>query len=195
MKRTLHFALRKFHHIKPLYLLMITIVLAVACVYGLRQNNFRMIELRQAVVVADETGADVEQPLQELRAHVHKHMNTNLSGGNFGIKPPIQLKGRYERLMQAEESRIKEANAQVAAQAESVCAGQFPGGGFNAPRVECIQAYVSQNAVKTSEVAEDLYKFDFVSPKWSPDLAGISMVLAAISGLLLLVRIAVARIK
>lgn len=195
MKQTYHYLLRKFHHIKPAYLLMIAVVFACLAVYGLRQNNFKMIELRQAVISADESGEDVEKPLQELRAHVHRHMNTDLSSGNVAIKPPIQLKGRYERLMANEEGRIKQLNDQVALQAESLCAGQFPGEGFNAPRVDCIQRYVADNAVTSSEVAESLYKFDFVSPRWSWDLAGISLLLTVLFSFLFMVRVIVSRIK
>lgn len=167
---------------------------ALICINALRQNAFTTNKLREAVTVADQQNGDVEKALQDLRRHVYGHMNTNLTTGANPIKPPIQLKYRYERLMAAEQERMKTSNQQVTAKAESVCGQQFPGGGFNAPRVACIQDYVAANAVKAGGVADDLYKFDFVSPRWSPDLAGWSMVVASILGLLFVVRVAVSRL-
>ena len=38
-------------------------------------------------------------------------------------------------------------------------------------------------------ITDSLYKFDFASPTWSPDLAGISMILAVFFFLLFLVRL------
>ncbi len=195
MKNTYHYSLRKLHHVKPVYLLIPTIIFFGLSVYGLRDNNFKMIELRQAVITADEQNGDVETALQNLRGHVHGHMNTNLNSGNFAIKPPIQLKGRYERLMKSEEARIKSLNEEVTRQAEAQCGSQFPGQGFNAPRVSCIQDYVARNASQTNDIAQDLYKFDFVSPRWSPDLAGISIVLGALFGLASIIRLALAKIR
>lgn len=140
-----------------------------------------MVELRNAVNVADKENKDVEKALQDLRAHVHGHMNTNLASGNVAIKPPIQLKYRYERLQAQEAERVKAVNAKVSADGEARCGAQFPSGGFNPARVKCVQDYVATNAVTDSSIADDLYKFDFVSPKWSPDLAGISLVLFIIT--------------
>jgi len=143
-------------------------------------------------VEADKSNGDVETALHELRSFVHSHMNTNLSSGEFAIKPPIQLKARYERLATGEQQRVQALNAQVAAQAESTCGQQFPAGGFNSPRVSCIQDYVSRNAASDQGIPSELYKFDFLSPRWSPDLAGISLLLSAIFFFLFAMRVAVA---
>lgn len=150
-----------------------------------------MIELRQAVVKADEAGGDVERPLNELRSFVHGHMNTDLSSGEFAITPPIQLKHRYEKLAAAEAERAKELNKDIQKQAESICGQKHPGAGFNSPRVACIAEYMRTNAVSENEVPSELYKFDFVSPKWSPDLAGISLLLAGSFFFLFITRILV----
>lgn len=158
----------------------VSVVFLIVGVYALRQNNFRMIELRQAVITADEKNGDVETALANLRDYVYGHMNTNLSSGQNAIKPPIQLKGRYERLTASKQAQIKADNQAIQAQGEAVCAAQFPGAGFNSPRVSCVQAYVAANAKQSStEIPAELYKFDFVSPRWSPDLAGISLLFSA----------------
>lgn len=148
-----------------------------------------MVKLREAVYTADQQNGDVEAALTKLRAHVYGHMNTNLTSGSNPIKPPIQLKTRYERLVAAEAENIKAANAQIDAKAEQICSQQFPAGGFNAPRVACIQDYVGANATKARVIPDQLYKFDFVSPRWSFDLAGISIVLSLIFFILFLSRV------
>lgn len=179
-KRLLSHYRHKLISVKAVYLLLPAVIFGALAIYGLRSNYTTMVELREAVYVADRDNGDVEGALQALRSHVHSHMNTNLASGDNPIKPPIQLKTRYERLTAGEQERVKKLNAEVAAQGESVCAQQFPGAGFNAPRVSCVQDYVAAHGVKQQTVPEQLYKFDFISPRWSPDLAGISLLASGI---------------
>jgi hypothetical protein len=190
--------LKKAHkilqRIKPIYLIVIFFVFVGLAIYGLRSNYSKMVELRQAVSAADEQNGDVEKALQELRVHVYGHMNTNLSSGNTNIKPPIQLKARYERLVASKADDIKRANEAIAKQGELECAAKFPAGGYNAPRVACIQEYVAANASKVDTVPDELYKFDFISPRWSPDLAGWSLVAAMLTLGFLISRIIIGRI-
>lgn len=171
----------------PRACLAVGLVSGLVGLYALRQNNLGMIRLREAVYQADQSGGDTEKALRELRTYVHSHMNTDLSSGGNAIKPPIQLKYRYERLMAAEKERVKSANAGVYTQAQAYCERQNQGfSGRN--RVPCIEAYVTANGIKENAIPEALYKFDFLSPGWSPDLAGWSLVVSAASlaaGLLL----------
>lgn len=186
--RKLYYLHHRFAFLKAWYFLVPAIIFALLAVHGLRGNYSKMVELRDAVYTADQQNGDVETALKRLREHVHGHMNTNLSSGNNAIKPPIQLKARYDRLAAGENERLKALNAQISARGEQVCAQQFPGGGFNAPRVACIQDYVANNAVEEQSVPDNLYKFDFISPRWSPDLAGVSMLLSLIFFVLFLAR-------
>ncbi len=176
--------LYRLHHkllnVRGWYFLLPAIIFGLLAIHGLRSNYSTMVELREAVYTADQQNGDVEGALQKLRQHVHSHMNTDLTSGTNAIKPPIQLKARYDRLMAAEQERIKQLNAQVTAQAEQICAARHPEAGFNAPRVACIQEYVRTNGAKAQPIPDQLYKFDFVSPGWTPDLAGISLVLTVI---------------
>src|SRR5688572_10769718 len=128
-KRKLHHYYRYFRSVKSWYLLVLAVVFFGLGIYGLRQNNFEMIRLRDAVAVADKKNGDVEGALKNLREFVHSHMNTNLSSGNFAIKPPIQLQYRYERLAKVEAEKVKTQNAQIKRQAEATCARKYPAGG------------------------------------------------------------------
>lgn len=179
-KRKLGYDYRRLKHIKSRYLLIAAIFFLVLGIFGMRQNYSRMVELRTAVFVADEQNTDVETPLRDLRQFVHSHMNTNLSSGNAAITPPIQLKYRYERLVAAEADRVKVVNDGVKRKGEEVCAAQYPEATRNSPRVACVAEYLRVNSVQETSVPAELYKFDFVSPTWSPDLAGISLLLSLI---------------
>lgn len=173
----------------------VAIIAGVVAVSALRDNYSKMVELRSAVAVADEQNGDVEQALQNLREHVHGHMNTDLTSGPNAISPPIQLKYRYDRLMAAEGDQVKAKNAEIAARGEAICSSRFPASGFNSARVSCVTDYVSANAISESPVAEDLYKFDFVSPRWSPDLAGFSLLVSVLSGLVFTIGVLIKIIK
>ena len=148
-----------------------------------------MVELKQAVFEADKNDGDIEGALRSLRAFVHAHMNTDLATGANSVRPPIQLKYRYERLVAAERARVNAVNAPIYTQAQQECEKQFPAGTSFADRIACTQRFVeAQTTVKEIAIPDSLYKFDFVSPRWSPDLAGWSMLIAGLSLVLFILR-------
>lgn len=191
-KGKLHHWWRKIRQIKPWYLLVLAVISGVICVNALRQNNLKMIELRKNVYAVDKANGDIEKALRELREFVYAHMNTNLSSDN-GVKPPIQLAERYKRLVEAEKKRVGSANDKIYTDAQSYCEAKIPTGFSGSYRLECIKQYVDSHTVKEKAIDDSLYKFDFVSPIWSPDLAGWSMVLTAVLLLLFVVRFAIGR--
>jgi len=142
----------------------------------MRHNNLVMIQLRDKVTQADQQNGDVETALRNLREYVYAHMNTDLASGPNAIHPPIQLKYRYDRLVQAEKDRAANANSQVYTDAQHYCEQLYPGSFSGGPRVPCIKDYVSSHGTTEQTIPDALYKFDFVSPAWSPDLAGWSMI-------------------
>lgn len=192
-KRRLHHFWTKLRPISPWYFLVLFVISAGLSIYGLRSNNLRMVELRDAVILADKQNGDTEAALRTLREYVHSHMNTNLSSGPNAIKPPIQLKYRYERLVEAEKKRVADKNAQIYTDAQNVCEQRFPAGLSGGSRIPCIEQYVTQNGVREQQIPEGLYKFDFVSPVWSPDLAGWSLLASGLFLTLFVFRFALER--
>ena len=190
----------KLHHYwiafkKPTlyFLLASTIIWSAVAVYSLRANNLKMIELKQAVYVADEQNGDIEAALRELRDFVTSHMNTQMRGPDAS-EPPIQLVNQFNRLVQAEQARLASQDAsQVYRAAQQACeTGTIP----LTARAQCIQEYVLANGGQIAESSlppKELYTFDFASPRWSPDLAGIALALALLSAVLLVVRLIVGR--
>jgi hypothetical protein len=150
------------------------------CLVALRHNNEEMVRLRNAVYAADQNGGNVEDALRQLRQYVYGHMNTSLASGPNAVHPPIQLKYTYERLEQTQEAALGQGNSTLYQAAQSYCDGQSDVG---SDVIACIQQYAAQHGVQLAPIPAGLYEFDFVSARWSPDLAGWSLVLAALSAL------------
>lgn len=174
-KRKLHHQYKSIKKIRAQYFLYIAIFFLSLGIIGMRENNLQMIDLREKVYIADEKGTDIEKPLRELRQYVYTHMNTDLAGGNVAIKPPIQLTHRYERLLEQEQKTANKTNKKVKEQGEQKCAKEFPASGLNPSRINCVADYTREHATKPKQIPSELYKFDFISPVWSPDFAGLSL--------------------
>lgn len=186
-KRTLHHIWTLVRPVSYWYFFTLFLITGAIALFALRENNVRALELRDKVLQVDEANGDVEAALRELRAHIYGHMNASLAGGEGSIRPPIQLKYRYERLVRNEKQRVSAINEKVYTDAQTHCERQIPTGTI-ASRVPCVQDYVSKNTVAEQPIPDSLYKFDFASPLWSPDLAGWSLVLSGICGLLTIFR-------
>lgn len=185
-KQSLRRAWNRIQLINTWYFFGLFMLFLIIGVVAVRHNNIRSIELRDAVIKADEENGDTESALRDLRKHMYSHMNAGLSSGS--LQQPIQLKFRYERLVEAEKQKSGDSQ-QVYADAQKYCEERFGQGSLREGRVPCVQEYVSQHSSgQVSQIPDSLYKFDFVSPRWSPDLAGWSLLLAGIFLALFLIR-------
>jgi hypothetical protein len=174
---------QQFRTLKPWYFLVLTAVFVVLSIGELRANNEHMIKLRTSVYSADKNNDHVEQALKQLQSYVTSHMNTSLSGGATGVYPPIQLKYTYDRLVQAESDGVAQSNSAFYTTAQKYCEAQNPGGFYGATRIGCVEDYLTTHDTKhqVAPIPDALYKFDFVSPSWSPDLTGWSIVASILS--------------
>lgn len=181
-KRHLHHVWRYIRAVHPWYFLVATIVLGAICLVSLRHNNEQMVRLRDAVYAADKANGDVEGALRDLRSYVYGHMNTSLASGPNAVHPPIQLKYTYERLQAGQQQALGQNNAGLYNQAQQYCdqQGNLAAGDL----INCIDNYAASRGVRLTTIPPSLYKFDFTAAKWSPDLAGWSLVFAVISAIL-----------
>jgi hypothetical protein len=153
-----------------------------------------MLQLKEAVYIADEQNGDIEGALQELRSFVNTHMNTQLRSPD-ATEPPIQLINQFNRYIEAEQAKLSNQDSnQVYRDAQARCeTGAIP----LTARAQCIQEYIVANGGNVNQLTippKELYTFDFVSPRWSPDVAGISIVLATLGGILLIIRLIIGRV-
>lgn len=187
-----------WHHlwttwIRPVHISYIAVALAasvIVCVGALRANNVEMGKLRDAVYSADKDNKDVSGALQNLQRFVTSHMNTNLAAASGSVYPPIQLKYTYQRLQSAANQAAAQANGGLYTQAQAYCEQQNSRDFSGRNRVPCIEQYVSSHGgAQAKTIPDSMYKFNFASPSWSPDLAGWSLVISFVFLALLIVRL------
>lgn len=180
---------------RPWYFLILAVVSGVICAFALRANNQHMVRLRDDVYAADKQNADVQRPLKALQAYVTTHMNTDLSAGNTSVYPPIQLQYTYAHLVQAQKQQLQQQNASLYTQAQAYCEALNHTDFSGHNRVPCIEQYVESHGGKPAPaIPQALYEFAFASPVWSPDLAGWTMIIAGLGGLLFIVTFSVGRL-
>lgn len=179
-KDQLHHFWTRIKPIKTLYLFAAFLVSTSVCVITLRHNNLEMVKLRTAVYTADQNDGKVNAALKNLQTYVIGHMNTNLSSGNGSVYPPIQLKYTYQRLQQAATNAADATKTQIYTDAQTYCQRLDPTDFSGKNRVPCIENYVTTHPVATATVPTAMYEFSFVSPSWSPDLAGWSLLVSIV---------------
>jgi hypothetical protein len=138
---------------------------------------------------------DVEAALRNLRIFIYGHMNTNLRAGSSSSEAPIQLTETYNRLVASEQARVAllGGNSAVYAAAKQKCLDKT----VESENLQCVQQYLTDkggNKFQLSLPSKEFYTFDFISPAWSPDLAGFSLLIAGFFGILLILRLIVGRI-
>ncbi len=166
-------------YLSPWVFLALFMISASVSVLALRHNNQQMVKLRSAVYEADKSGGDVNAALNNLRWYIYGRMNTNLSSGGNAIKPPIQLKYTYERLQST--AQVAATNAGLYTEAENYCQDRIPASVSvsGRGRISCVQDYILNHGGKApAAIPVGLYQFDFLSPTWSPDLAGWSLLVS-----------------
>lgn len=193
-KRKLQYHLSRMRHIKTWQLLLILFFGILVSATFLRLNNLGMVERREAVVNADEAGdlPAARKALVNLQSYVAGHMNTSL--GPHGV----QLANIYNRDLEAALSRVSDSSnpeSAVYQQASIECRARWQGNveSFRNDYVQCVIARVSslspdEGQPSLSKPNPALYSFNYVSPLWSPDLAGFSVLFCAVILLIILVR-------
>jgi hypothetical protein len=160
---------------------VLLLIFAALSVYELRQNNLGMISLKNQLMVADKNNGNVNGDINKLRSYIYSHMNTSPSSGANGIYPPIQLKYTYQRLLANAQAQVSAQNGQIYAQAVAYCNNLMPNYSPTEANLQklttCEEQYYEAQPRATAYVAAPLYEFDFVSPFWSPDLAGFSILI------------------
>lgn len=189
-KRTLHHFQTKLRSFKLVYLFIALGISLAISLYALRQNNLHAIHLRDEVLKADKANKNVEEALKKLRVYIYGHMNTDLASTN-SIKQPIQLKYSYDRAVAAEKNRVSKINENIYRQAQTTCEQLFPIGLSGSGRIPCIKDYVAKNGATEQPIQDTLYKYNFVSPLWSPDVAGFALLVSGVLFLLIIARLSI----
>ncbi len=148
-----------------------------------------MVERRKAVLAADSSGDTnvTRDRLYDLQRYVSSHMNTNMGKG-------VYLETSYKKDVQAAyEAAALNLNGNVYRLAQDVCEPQFSGWSY--AYIQCtvdeLNKYSSSSDLISSVQLPkaDMYLHSFVSPLWSPDFAGWSVLLSVVILIIIILRL------
>ena len=140
-----------------------------------------MIQRRKAVLSADETGDDsiTINRLYDLQRYVSSHMNASLGDG-------VYLENSYNRDMKTYYSNL--SNSNIYASVQDVCEPQFTS--WSTAYVQCVVSELAKYSSVSSNMPDSsAYVYNYVSPVWSPDFAGLAVVVSVVILIMILVRI------
>ena len=158
----------------------------------LRQNNLHMVERRNLVMQADQNGTGTTAALTELQRYVTAHMNTSM--GSSGL----YLVDSYQRDYQQAIARAQQsggATGRAYTAADQDCRQLFSVPTEFQGYTQCISDRIAVAAspsapiVAVSLPAASLYHYNFVSPVWSPDVAGWTVLATGMLAVLVASRI------
>ena len=187
--------LHRLNLLKTWQLVVILLLGLLVSATLLRLNSLGMAERRDAVIAADEKGDDeaVKKALVELQRYVSSHMNTSLENGVYREKA-------YERARDAAiDAPSNSSNPQSEAykQASIECRSRFQGGveSFRNDYVQCVLQQVSaltegaDPATTATLPQSEAFRYDYASPNWTPDLAGLSLLFCGLVTVVILMRL------
>lgn len=199
-KQQVRTKIRRLEQIKTWQLIVLLVLSGFMSATFLRLNNVGMIDRRDAVKQADVDGDEtvIAKRLYDLQRFVASHMNTD--PGSVPLEH--SYKRAYDRALQDFEAQIaNQSNNNTVAEVRAYCDAQAQQGGWGRflasadPRyVQCINdkwnEYPSAENVNYHFQAPSTapYYHTFVSPRWSPDFAGWSLVVTGIIALIIVVR-------
>lgn len=191
-KRRVKRNIKRLERIKTWQLVILLILVGFIAATFLRLNNIGMVERRTAVITADKNGNEtaILNNLYALQRHSASHMNANTG--------PIYLEGSYKRQVEKLVEQAKQSSTvdrSIIERADAACRAQFPG--YSQAYVQCNaseQAKYGSTAQAQQTVVfpnPELYRHDYISPFWSPDFAGWSLLVCLLITGVILVRLLV----
>lgn len=194
-KKSLQYHLARIRRIKTWQLVFLLVILSLVSASLLRLNNLGMMERRDAVMAADAKNdrQAVKKALVDLQAYVSSHMNTSMGKG-------IYLEKQYERDREAALSAaadVSNPNAAVYQQASIECRSRWQGNvdSFRNDYVQCVTERLRTLGVASDPASAlqlpkaENYHHNFLSPKWSADLAGFSVLLCLFVTSVIVIRV------
>ena len=175
-KRQIKHGIEWLQTVKTWQLVLILLVMLFLAATLLRLNSVGMDQRKDAVIAADKHGNinDIHARLYDLQRFSAAHMNASTN--------TFYLQGQYDRDTQKALEAAQAANpgSNANAEAEAACKPQFSG--YSTAYLQCFLREMEKHP--TTDKLPDiklpspaLYQYNFVSPLWSPDFAGFSVLL------------------
>lgn len=174
-------SIKQLQRVKTWQLLIMLVLMLFVAAALLRLNNVGMLQLRDAVLSADKSGSEtaISNNLATLQRYSASHMNADT--GTF------YLEGQYKRNSQDIVDAATAASgdgSSVYAKADEVCRPQFTH--YSPAYLQCFSSEVDKYPAASMPVDKvqlpdpSLYAHSFISPRWSPDFAGLAVLICAV---------------
>lgn len=188
-RRGVRRTIKSLQRVKTWQLVILLVLMGFVSATFLRLNNVGMMQRREAVINADKQGdgETTRGRLLDLQHYTSSHMNTGQND--------VYLASQYERDKAAliqQASTNNESGEVINQKVDAICKPQFSG--YNQGYVDCFAREYAKYAPGSDPVSQvkmpdpDRYRFVFVSPLWSPDFAGFSLLMCAFIVLLIVGR-------
>ena len=176
--------LKRLQQVKTWQLVLILVLALFVTATFLRLNNIGMIQRRDAVLSADRQGDDdvLRNRLYDLQRYAAAHMNADTG--------PIYLQESYNRAAevakQTAESQVGGGENIYKKIEDEVCGPQARANGWRWPDaryIACQQTELAkypaaqQGSGEVTLPNKELFRHYFVSPRWSPDFAGLAVII------------------
>ncbi len=192
-KRQVKRSIKQLQHIKTWQLFILLILFAFIAATFLRLDNIGMEQRRDAVTQADKADADpatLQSRLYDLQRYVSSHMNSDMG--------TIYLQNQYSRDTQSaidSASSDDNPNGNIFLKSQQVCAPKYANlGHYSQAYQQCVidqlNSYptASQLTTDLNLPKADAYRYSFVSPLWTPDFAGFSVLICFIIIVMIIAR-------
>jgi hypothetical protein len=192
-KRQVRRGIRQLQHVKTWQLFILLILFGFVATTFLRLDNIGMEQRRDAVLQADQAGADpatLQSRLYDLQRYVSSHMNSDMG--------TIYLQNEYKRDTQGAldaASDTDNPNGNIFLKSQQICAPKYASlGHYSLAYQQCVidqlNSYPSATQLTTdlNLPKADAYRFSYVSPLWAPDFAGFSVLICLIILLMIIGR-------
>lgn len=189
-KRQVRHTIKQLQRVQTWQLVVLLVLSLFISATFLRLNNIGMDQRRDAVIAADKSGdlTAVTNRLYDLQRYSAAHMNANTGA--------FYLKYQYERDVEkivTEASVVTNPNGNINAQVDAICKSRHSS--YSQLWVQCFAEELAKfpaapdPATQVNLPNADLYRYSFISPRWSPDFAGWSVALSGAIALMILVRL------
>ena len=179
--------LKAMRRVRLWHVVVLFLILLPWTAYMLRQNSLQMIELRNDLQRADEQNTHIPEAVKQLRMYIAKHMNTSM--GDRGV----YLEHSYQRAYnQAVQDAQKGDGAATYQQADKDCQNLFSRTASFPAYIQCVTDKVAASGSASDPVEairaplSDLYRYNFVPPVWSADVAGFFVLVVAVLALVII---------
>jgi hypothetical protein len=189
-KRQVRKGIHTLERVKTWQLLVLLLLVGFIAATFLRLNNIGMIQRRDAVLAADKAGdvTVIQSRIYDLQRYTAAHMNAD--SNVFYLEE--QFRRDAQKVVDA-ASNDSNPNGNINVKADAVCRPQYTV--WSQAYVQCFASELAKYPPSPDPVqnvtipSSSLYRYSFISPLWSPDFAGFSVLVAGVILLLIFFRL------